>query len=229
MLHRYLTPEEQQRLIKAPAQLSDILARRDAAWLDALLLSGLRITEFSLITLGDAAEAVENKYLFIPKERRKGGKKDHRVFITAPLRAALVRLISIHCEMTGNNDGFINSALVLSRQHESSHQHGSRCTPMSVRSFQLRFKHWAREAGLPADASPHWLRHSRAMNIMRTSGAADPRGIAKEALGHVSIASTGVYTGVLREELEQALTQTDKPRGRRVSLSALRKNFDKRS
>ncbi|NDP60083.1 MAG: tyrosine-type recombinase/integrase [Oxalobacteraceae bacterium] len=222
MLHRYLTPDEQQRLIKAAQQPSDILARRDAAWLQALLLSGLRITEFSLITLGDAIEACQHKYLFIPKERRKGGKSDHRVFVTVPLREALTDLMQIRCEMTGEQASLPGVPLVVSRQHAG-------ISAMSVRQFQLRFKHWAAIAGLPPDASPHWLRHSRAMNIMRNSAAADPRGIAKEALGHMSIASTGVYTGVLREELEQALTQTDATKPKRVSLAALRKDFDKRS
>lgn len=222
MLHRYLTPDEQQRLIKAAQQPADILARRDAAWLNALLLSGLRITEFSLITLDDAMEALQHKYLFIPKQRRKGGKSDHRVFVTAPLRAALKTLIAIHCEMTGDQISLMEAPLVLSRQHDG-------CQAMSARSYQLRFKHWAGIAGLPPDASPHWLRHSRAMNIMRNSEAADPRGITKEALGHKSIASTGVYTGVLREELEQALTQTDAVKPRRVSLAALRTNFNHRS
>ncbi|WP_025918310.1 tyrosine-type recombinase/integrase [Herminiimonas sp. CN] len=222
MLHRYLTSDEQQRLIKAAQQPSDILARRDAAWLNALLLSGLRITEFSLITLGDVHEALQHKYLFIPKERRKGGKTDHRVFVTAPLRAALKTLIDVHLEMVGKDWSPVDAPLVVSRQHDG-------CRAMSVRSFQMRFKHWAAIAGLPPDASPHWLRHSRAMNIMRNSEAADPRGIAKEALGHASIASTGVYTGVLREELEQALTQTDATKAKRVSLVALRKDFDKRS
>lgn len=222
MLHRYLTPDEQQRLIRAAQQPSDILARRDAAWLQALLLSGLRVTEFSLITLDDAINALQHKYLFIPKERRKGGKSDHRVFVTAPLRAALQTLIAIRYEMTGEQHSLVDIPLVVSRQHDG-------CRAMSARSFQLRFKHWAGIAGLPPDASPHWLRHSRAMNIMRNSEAADPRGIAKEALGHKSIASTGVYTGVLREELEQALTQTDATKAKRVSLSALRTNFDKRS
>lgn len=221
MLHRYLTPEEQQRLLDAPAKLANILARRDAAWLNALLLSGLRITEFSLITLGDAAAALQNKYLFIPKERRKGGKRDHRVFVTAPLRAELKKLIEIHYEMAGTMDSDADAALVLSRQHAD-------CTPMSVRSFQLRFKHWARVAGVREEASPHWLRHSRAMNIMRQSCAADPRGIAKEALGHVSIASTGIYTGVVREDLEQALATTDASRSKRVSLATLRKDFDRK-
>lgn len=223
MLHRYLTTEEQKRLIKAAAQSSDILSRRDAAWLTALLLSGLRIREFSLITLGDALSALRSKYLFIPKKHRKGGKNDHRVFITQPLRAALSKLIEIRYEMTGEESTHVDAPLVISRQHAGD------AKPMSVRSYELRFKHWASIAELPAEASPHWLRHSRAINIMRNSEASDPRGVAQAALGHVSIASTGIYTKVLREDVESALTQTDAQNGKRVSLASLRKEFELRS
>jgi site-specific recombinase XerD len=223
MLHRYLSTDEQQRLIKAASQPADILARRDAAWLQALLISGMRIKEFSLITLGDAILALRTKYLFIPKANRKGGKSDHRVFITAPLHKAFSSLIAIRYEMTGDDCSHVDDPLIISRQHADPSK------PMSVRSYELRFKHWAKLADLPADASPHWLRHSRAINIMRTSQASDPRGVAQAALGHASIASTGIYTQVLREDMENALTQTDAGQGKRVSLAALRKDFDRRN
>ncbi len=222
MLQRYLLPNEQQALIKAAAASSALLDRRDHAWMRAMLTSGLRVTEFSLITLGDAIAALRGKYLFIPREHRKGKKCDHRVFITKPLREALEDLIKIHFEITGNEKSDVSTALVISRQH------GSTRKAMTVRSYELRLKHWAKVAGLQADASPHWLRHSRAMNIMRGSEAKDPRGVAQVALGHLSIASTGIYTGVVREDLEAALTQTDAQPGKRVSLPQLRQAFDRR-
>lgn len=223
MLHRYLVPEEQQRLIDAAAKSSALLDRRDHAWMRALLTSGLRVQEFSRITLGDALSALRAKYLFIPREHRKGKNNDHRVFITVPLRAAIEDLVKIHFEIAGDESSSLANALVISRQHGGTGQ------PMTVRSYELRLKHWARTAGLPEDASPHWLRHSRAMNIMRNSQAQDPRGITQAALGHVSIGSTGIYTGVLREELEAALTQTDASAGKRVSLKQLRNDFQRRA
>lgn len=221
MLRRYLDESQQQALLKAAAHPSDVLARRDAAWISALLHSGLRIKEFSLITLGDAIAALQSKYLFIPKERRKGGTKakDHRVFVTVPLAAALRSLIAIRYEITGEETSDVDALLVVSRNHASG-------KPMSVRSYELRLKLWANAAGLPDDASPHWLRHSRAINIMKNSKADDPRGVAQAALGHSSIASTGIYTQVLREDVEKALSQTDAGKGKRVSLASLRKNFD---
>lgn len=221
MLQHYLPLDEQQMLINAAAKSSALVDRRDHAWMRALLYSGLRIHEFSMIKLGDALSALRSKYLFIPRENRKGKSRDHKVFITVPLRAAIEDLIKIHFEMVGDQKSNVDHALIISRQTGQSGQ------PMSVRSYQLRIKYWANLAGLPAGLSPHWLRHTRAMNIMRNSQAQDPRGIAKEALGHASISSTGVYTGVLREELESALKQTDAGRARRVSLRQMRADFER--
>lgn len=235
MLHKYLEPDDQQRLLRTVGELNDVLARRDHAWIRALLLSGLRINEFSLITLGEAQAALRSKYLFIPKEHRKGKtlfnddgtvkrviRKNHEVFVTVPLRAALKDLVAIRFEIGGDDEVDLNSALVISRQHGAG-------VPMSVRSYQIRLKHWAVLAGLSPDVSPHWLRHTRAMNIMRNSESSDPRGVTQRALGHASIGSTGIYTGVLREEMEAALTKVDEVRGKRVTLAQLRKAYDSRA
>jgi site-specific recombinase XerD len=225
MLYRYFVPEQQQQLIRAAAKSAAVLDRRDHAWMRALLYSGLRITEFSLVSLGAAMASLRAKYLLIPKEHRKGRARDHRAFLTVPLRAAIEDLIKIHFEIMGDGNSHLESALVVSRQHGVPAD--GKFPPMSVRSYELRLKHWATVAGLPREASPHWLRHTRAMNIMRGSQAKDPRGVAQAALGHVSIASTGVYTGVLREEMEEALNQTDAQPSKRVTLASLRRDFDR--
>lgn len=235
MLHRYLAPEQQRLLLTTVGRLSDLYARRDHAWIRALLTSGLRIQEFALITVGAAQEALRGKYLFIPKEHRKGKtlfnadgsvkkviRADHRVFVTAALGAALRDLVAIRFEISGAEALDPAAALVVSRHHGAG-------APMTVRSYQLRLKHWAVLAGLPADVSPHWLRHSRAMNIMRSSESSDPRGVAQAALGHVSIGSTGVYTGVMREEVEAALERTDADGPKRVTLAQLRRDWEGRA
>jgi site-specific recombinase XerD len=221
MLRRYFPEDEQRQLIGTAGKSNDVTARRDHAWMRALLYSGLRVQEFSLITVGAALEALRSKYLYIPKEHRKGKKKEHAVFVTEPLRAAIEDLIKIRFEITGEGESHLDEALVISRQHAGKGK------PMTVRSFQLRLKHWANMAGLSPDASPHWLRHTRAMNIMRNSKAEDPRGIAQAALGHASIASTGVYTGVLREEMEAALAQIDGSARKRVTLAQVRRDFER--
>lgn len=223
MLRRYLLPEEQSLLLKAAGASAAILARRDHAWMRAMMYSGERVFEFSCTTVGDAVSALQSKYKFIPKEVRKGKKRDHKVFVTAPLAAALRDLLAIRFEMTGEEHADPAAPLVVSRESAG----GGR--PMTVRSYQLRMKHWAHVAGLPPDVSPHWLRHTRAVNIMRNSSAKDPRGVVKSVLDHVSIGSTGIYTEVMREDVEQAMTTADGSNRKRISRKQLRDEFEARA
>lgn len=218
-MDRYFTEDEQARLLKhlKESACRDIYGRRDDAAIRALIHSGLRIGEFLQITVGQALEALRTDYLFVPREHRKGKKKDHQVFVTDALQQDLRDLLKVRHEQLPA-DCREDDALVISRL-------GSGIT---VRSFELRFKEHARAARLPADASPHWLRHTRAMNIMRRSTAKDPRGIAQRALGHASIRSTGIYTATPREEVEAALAEIDATK-RRITPRQLRRAYEGRA
>lgn len=218
-MDRYLTEAEQERLLAVlkAAGAGDVLARRDDAVVRALTHSGCRIGEFSQVTVGAALAALRSGYLFLPRETRKGGRRDHKVFVTAPLREAIGDLLKVRYEMR-RLDCREGDPLVIGRTGAG----------LSVRSFELRLKQWAVAADIAPDFTPHWLRHTRAMNVMRRSTAKDPRGIVQAALGHESIRSTGVYTTPSREEVEAALTETD-GRGRgRVTVRDLRRAFERR-
>lgn len=220
---RYLTPEEQRRLMGVMRlHRGNPAARRDLGWVQALLYTGMRLGEWSQMTVGDALAALRSGWIFIPAARRKGkagSKRDHTVLVTAPVRAALQELLRARVEMLGAGTGRESEPLVVSREG------GALC----ARQYQVRLRHWARLADLPEGVSPHWLRHTRAKNIMRGSSSNDPRGVVQAALGHVSIASTGVYTAVSREELAEALAEVDGEGDRRAVKRALRKGFEGRA
>lgn len=208
-MDRYLTEEEQQKLLGAAKRVNDPLAQRDYHIMAALLLSGMRVGEFSLITVGAAINAVRTGALYIPKQDRKGGKRDHRIPTTKPLQEHFTWLLALA------GDTHLEEPLLMGKEGK----------PITVRQIQMRVKHWAKEAGLAEEVSPHWLRHSRAMNIMRNSTARDPRGIVKQVLGHTTVATTGIYTETSKEDVRNALEAIDGNGSRRPSLRQLRKQF----
>ncbi len=203
--HRYHTEAEQTALLRCIRQFRAPEAQRDAAWINLLRLSGMRIGEFSRVTVRQARLALEQGWLFIPKEHRKGKREDHSVLVTEPMRADLRALLDLQRQCGGS--GADDEPLIWSRKGRA----------MSIRGYQDRYRHWCRKAGI--QGSPHWARHTHAMNIMRRSTARDPRGIVQAALGHADISSSGFYTRVSKEELEAALRQVHQPgRGRRRDM-----------
>lgn len=232
IFRRFLTQSEQPRLLNTIKRYSSVEARRDHAVCRLLIGSGMRITECLKITTGDAADALQCGYLFIPKEHRKksGGKKaednkpkrestsiDLSVTLTKSVRAALYDLLILR-EGAG-----VDEALIVSRKSGGK--------AMTVRGFELRVAYWAKLSGLPEGVSPHWLRHTHAKNIMRESEAADPLRVAQLSLGQRSRRSTEIYTRLDREEFEAALHHTDRAvfGQPRIRIAQLRKQYERRA
>ncbi len=87
---------------------------------------------------------------------------------------------------------------------------------LSYRGRRLRreriwelLKKYVRRVGIPADVSPHTLRHTFATHML--SGGADLRQV-QEMLGHASIATTQIYTHVDTSRLK-AVHKKFHPRG----------------
>jgi integrase len=216
MLNRYLEDEEQRRLLNTLRLHAGVLAQRDSAVIRLLIHTGMRIGECLHLTIADATSALKSGYIFIPKEYRKGRtdeKRDHEVLVTVSVRVALHDLLALRA------GALMTDALIVSRV-DTGHA-------MTVRAFELRVSHWANKAGLRHGVSPHWFRHTRAMNIMAKTTSNDPLGIVKAALGHASIRSTEVYARQTRQSVDAALHEVDSAKPR-LRLKDLRKQYEGR-
>ncbi|WP_339948642.1 tyrosine recombinase XerC [uncultured Albimonas sp.] len=154
------------------ADAPDWIAARDAAVLTLLYGCGLRISEALSLRRADAPLPE------VLRIRGKGGK-ERLVPVLPAARAAVDAYLEILPWDATAGDG----ALFL----------GARGGPLSPRLIQLRMAEARARLGLPATATPHALRHSFATHLLKAGG--DLRAI-QELLGHASLSTTQVYTGL---------------------------------
>lgn len=216
MTMRYLTEPQQRELLAAARSQACPLAQRDYHWMAALMLTGMRIQEFSQLKVPQVRLALATGWLVSKKANCKGKKKANEYCITAQLRVHLGALVgisdhlgeSLECPAEGQ-------PLVWGRAI-----HGQ-ATFLSVRSYEARLKEWAIAAGLDPRISPHWLRHTRGMNVVKHCRGKNPLLVAQRALNHASLKSTGIYLHMDREDLARELQMVD-GRGRMHKADAVR-------
>lgn len=173
-LPRPLNPRDALRVVDADLQLADEpwVAARTAAVLTLLYGCGLRISEALALTAADLPR--DGQTLRITG---KGGKT--RIVPLLPVARAAITEYRDLCPFTPDADQ------PLFR--------GVRGGPLQAAIVQKEMRLLRGALDLPDSATPHALRHSFATHLL--AGGGDLRTI-QELLGHASLSSTQIYTGV---------------------------------
>ena len=177
------TPKREKHL-PAVMQTSDVallleqpdtskpLGIRDAAWMELMYASGLRISEVIGIDLDD----LELRSRLVKVHGK--GSKERIVPFGSKAEKALRAYLAIRNDLSSDPE---EQALFVNYR-------GGRITTRSVRRL---FDGYLRNSALRAGISPHTLRHSFATHLL--NAGADLRAI-QELLGHASLSTTQKYT-----------------------------------
>ncbi|MGY1739798.1 MULTISPECIES: tyrosine recombinase XerC [unclassified Blastococcus] len=181
-----LAPDQARAVVESAAGAEGPLALRDAAVLELLYASGIRVSELVGLDVDDVDRG--RRLLRVLGK----GRKERSVPYGAPAERALdAWLTRGRPALAGERSG---PALLLGAR-------GGRLDPREAR----RVVHAAVAAapGAP-DIGPHGLRHSAATHVLE--GGANLRSV-QELLGHASLATTQIYTHVTVERLRAVHAQ----------------------
>jgi integrase/recombinase XerD len=183
-LPKALQPSEVEALLAAPDRTTPD-GQRDAAMLELLYATGLRVSELIKVRMDEVV--LDAGFL-----RTIGkGSKERIVPFGDTARDVIV--------------AFIESGRRDLDKHNDPHLFLSRLgRPMTRQSFWMKIVRYAREAGIKTHISPHVLRHSFATHLLENG--ADLRSV-QMMLGHADISTTQIYTHVSRARLQRMYEQ----------------------
>jgi integrase/recombinase XerC len=154
------------------------IAARNAAVLALLYGAGLRISEALGLKRGEAPTGHGETLRIMGK-----GGKERIVPVLPAVSEAVAAYLAICPFSRGPNEPLFV---------------GARGGPLNPRLVQRAMERMRSALGLPDTATPHALRHSFATHLLASGG--DLRSI-QELLGHASLSTTQIYTGVDTERL----------------------------
>jgi tyrosine recombinase XerC len=178
-LPRYLPEEDMSRLLELPAHSKRLLAKRDAALLELLYSSGIRIQELCQLNAEDM-----DLWGGMVRVFGKGGKE---------------RLVPVGETALKRLHAYLESRPIK----------GQRATPLflnpmgnrlSDRGARLIVSRWVRQAAIRQNVSPHSFRHSFATHLL---GRGCDLKAVQEMLGHRNLVTTQAYTHVSAEHLKK--------------------------
>lgn len=153
---------------------------RDAALIELLICTGIRIGEAAAITLDDI---IQNERTILIHGK---GRKQRLIYISSSISwERLTQLIKLRKKANGRYL-FVN-------------RNGA---PLSTHGIEDVYNKYLRLARIDKKSTPHYLRHTFATNLL--ANGADLRSV-QEILGHASVATTQIYTEVTTNRKKQVL------------------------
>ncbi len=153
---------------------------RDAALIDILISTGIRIGEAAAIELDDIIMS-EHTILIHGK-----GRKQRLIYISSPITWERIKELVKDRRKSNCPKLFVN-------------RYGR---PLSIHGIEDIYKKYIKKAQVTTKSTPHYLRHTFATNLL--ANGADLRSV-QEILGHASIATTQIYTEVTIARKKQVL------------------------
>jgi integrase/recombinase XerC len=208
-----LKQRQVEALLSRPGAL-DPVGLRDRAILELLYATGMRVGELCGLTLGDV-----DLHGDVARVHGKGGKERLVPFgepAHQALRAYLAegRAVMLPGARNRSSPSPAERASAGNRPDardrppapgERALFFNRRHRPMTPRDVRGMIQRYRAGLGVPAETSPHTLRHSFATHLLE--GGADLRSV-QELLGHVALTTTQTYTHVSNERLRRVYEQS---------------------
>ena len=197
-LPRVLTIDEAADLVTAPRRLSsrdEALARRDAAMLELLYATGMRISELAGLEM-DRTDVERRRLRVIGK-----GNKERELVFGVPAAEAMRGYLAHGRPVLAHRARERSGAVFLNAAGD----------PLSARGARMAIDRWVEASGVPDRTSPHTLRHSFATHLLE--GGADLR-VVQELLGHANLQTTQIYTHLSDAALRTAYREAHPRAGR---------------
>lgn len=187
--YTFLEVTEIEDLLRAPEKnpnKNTQITLRDAAILETLFSTGLRVSELTNLNIDDIN--LERGEFMV----RGKGDKERIVFLSDSAKDA------ISDYMKGRKDDF--APLFIHYGGLQENEEKGEYMRLAPRSVQRIIKKYAKLAGIVKDVTPHVMRHSFATDLL--INGADIRSV-QDMLGHSSITTTQIYTHVTNKQLRE--------------------------